>query len=156
MIGLTTWEKKGLSIVQQNVKNPMATWISTQQREAIVAIAKRQRDVMALLKTGGGKSMLAIVPAMLFPHEAVVVVLPLRSLIMDWHHKLTAMDIAHQIFDPSQNRGRLDININLILVSADKAKYSSWRTALAEFHQTVPMTCMVFDEAHIVLLACKY
>ena len=105
MIGLTTWEKKGLSIVQQNVKNPMATWISTQQREAIVAIAKRQRDVMALLKTGGGKCMLAIVPAMLFRHEAVVVVLPLWSLIMDWHQKLTAMDIAHEIFDPSQKRG---------------------------------------------------
>lgn len=60
------WETKSLQVLQQVLHNPMATWKSTHQNDAIVAIAKHQTDAIALLKTGGGKSMLAIVPTILF------------------------------------------------------------------------------------------
>ena len=106
-----------------------------------------------MLKTGGGKSMLAILPALIETDKAVVVVLPLKSLMTDWERKLRAMGVPFQIYDHSRP---LSTNINLILVSADKARFKTWRQYLAEFNEVLPVTRMVFDEAHLALLSEEF
>ena len=40
-------------------------------------------DMMAMLKTSGGKSMLAIIPALMLTNTGTVVVLPWKSLVTD-------------------------------------------------------------------------
>lgn len=158
-ISLRSNEEVGSScllILQQVLKNTSITWISIYQKEAAIAIAQHKTDVMALLRTGGGKSMLAIIPAIMLPHEAIIVVLPLRSLLMDWEYKLMELKVDYQVFNPSLNLGQLNPQINLILVSADKAKFLTWHSAIADFHEITPVTCLVFDEAHLVLLSHNF
>lgn len=132
---------------------PNATWVSWEQKDAMMTIMKHKTDVLAMLKTGGGKSMLAIIAAMMEPKSAIIVVLPLRSLMADWKRKLEEMKIRHQVYDPRINGGRLETNINLVLVSADQAMHGGWRKSLAELNETLAVTRMVFDEAHLVLLS---
>jgi len=43
-----------------------------------------------------------------------------------------------------------------VLVSADRAKSAHWQQALAEVNQHIPVTQMVFDEAHLPFTADKY
>lgn len=146
-------EFQWIQALQKALKDPHATWASQEQKDAVQAVMERRTDVIAMLKTGGGKSMLAIIPAIVSPNIGIVVVLPLKSLMTDWQRKLDAMEIPYQTFDPSIDQGRLHPSINLILVSADRATFSTWRTMIAELHESLPITRMVFDEAHLPLLS---
>ena len=122
----------------------------------MLAVLKRQSDVIVILKTGGGKSMLAIVPSLL-EKTATVMVLPLNSLIMDLQRRLTAMSIPFQIYSRDANgKGHLNPRDNLILVSADKAQLPGWREALANLNETKPIGRMIFDEAHLPLISKEY
>lgn len=138
-----------LNALRKALNNPNATWVSAEQKDAVIAVMERKTDVLAMLKTGGGKSMLAIIPAIVSKNTGIVIVLPLKSLIIDWRRKLDDMEVSYQEYD-----GRpLNSSINLILVSADRASFGGWRTLIAELNQRLPITRMVFDEAHLPLIS---
>jgi superfamily II DNA helicase RecQ len=143
-------ERSALSKLRLVLNKDNAQWASPEQKRAVIATLKRETDIIAMLKTGGGKSMLAILPALVEKDEAVVVVLPLKSLMTDWERKLTAMNVPHQVYDQSRP---LNPEINLILVSVDKARFKTWRQYLAELNEAIPVSRMVFDEAHLPLLS---
>ncbi|KAG1762154.1 P-loop containing nucleoside triphosphate hydrolase protein [Suillus occidentalis] len=63
------------------------------------------------------------------------------------------MGISFQVYD---QRHRLSPNINLILVSADKAKFKTWRQYLAQLNEILPVGRIVFDEAHLPLLSEEF
>ncbi|KAG1735321.1 uncharacterized protein EDB91DRAFT_1083775 [Suillus paluster] len=46
--------------------------------------------------------------------------------------------------------------INLILVSADKAKFKTWRQQLAELNTVLPISCMAVNESHLPLLSDNF
>ena len=73
-----------LTKMQEVLQDPSIGWTCVEQREAMMAVLQRETDVVAILPTGGGKSMLAIVPSLLETHMATVLVVPLNSLIMDY------------------------------------------------------------------------
>lgn len=112
-----------------------------------------QKDIIVILPTGGGKSMLAIVPSLLEVDRFTVLVLPLNSLIMDYERRLTSMDVPYQIYQADK---QLNLRDNLVLVSADKSQTASWRTALAELVHFKQIARIVVDEAHIPLIAKGY
>jgi superfamily II DNA helicase RecQ len=141
-------EKKCLWTLQELLNDKSAEWSSPQQGMAVMSVLERKTDVIAMLKTGGGKSMLPIIAAIMEPEKAVVVILPLRSLMTDWERKLRGMGVPFQVYDPKDN---LNNTINLILASADKAKFKTFRTHLAELNETLPVARIVFDEAHLPL-----
>ena len=128
---------------------PQAGWTCPEQRDAMVAVVQRQTDVIALIKTGGGKSMLAIVPAVLAPQETTVVVLPLRSLMTDYKKKLEDMNVRYEAYEG----GTLNGIANIILVSADMAKSDGWRQAIQILHQKRPVVRICFDECQFSFTA---
>ena len=70
--------------MQGLLRNDTVTWRSSEQQEAMAAVLERQTDVIVILPTGGGKSMLAIIPSLLEVNTTTVLVLPLNSLITDY------------------------------------------------------------------------
>ncbi|KAG2067520.1 hypothetical protein BDR04DRAFT_1120426 [Suillus decipiens] len=142
--------QKCLTALQVVLNNKHAQWSSPKQCKAVIATLKQETDIIAMLKIGGGKSMLAILPALVEPEKAVVVVLPLKSLMTDWKRKLEVMKVPFQVYDQHHP---LSTSINLILVSTDQARFKTWRQYLAELNQILPVSRIVFDEAHIALLA---
>lgn len=76
--------EQALNKMQEVLGDPSIGWKCTKQREAMLAVLQRKTDVVAILPTGGGKSMLAIIPSLLETHMATVLVVPLNSLIMDY------------------------------------------------------------------------
>ncbi|KAG2088559.1 uncharacterized protein F5147DRAFT_658677 [Suillus discolor] len=107
---------------------------------------RRETDVIAMLRTGGGKYMLAIIPAIMDANKAVIVVLPLKSSTTDWERKLKAMSVPFQVYNQAVP---LLKDVNLILISAGKAKFKTWRQHLAELNQVLSVSRTIFDEAHL-------
>ena len=80
------------------------------QKDTVLAVIECKTDVMAMLKTSGGKSMLATIPTLMSTNTGTVVVLPLKSLVTDWRRKLDSMEIVYQEYQG----GQLDLGTNLV------------------------------------------
>jgi len=146
---------QALATMQTLLHNQDIAWASEQQRQAMAAVLAQQTDVVAVLRTGGGKSMLAIIPSILERDQgATVLVLPLKSLIMDFERRLKSMGVPFQIYD--SGKGNLNHTDNLILVTVDQACTKGWRESIAVLNQRKHIARLVFDEAHLSLIADDY
>ncbi|KAG2045911.1 hypothetical protein BDR06DRAFT_1000782 [Suillus hirtellus] len=149
-------ETEALQAMRKLLHDDSASWKSEQQKEAMRVVSERKKDAIVVLRTGGGKSMLAIVPSLLEKNSATVLVLPLNSLLMDFQRRLTSMGVPFQTYDRNVNDGDLNIRDNLILVTADKARSARFREALAILNEKKSVGRMVFDESHLPLIAKDY
>jgi superfamily II DNA helicase RecQ len=141
-----------LQMLRRLLKNPVAQWKTVGQREAVMAALQRQHDVVAILPTNAGKSMVALIPSMLEPDMVTVIVLPLRMLILDFQRKLQMMGLSFCTYQSDQPHIDLG-SANIVLVSADHAMWGSWRQAILVLHQHRSIARIVIDEAHIPLLS---
>ncbi|KAH7918103.1 hypothetical protein BV22DRAFT_985743, partial [Leucogyrophana mollusca] len=144
--------KKALWALRVIVDNDEADWTTPAQGQAMTAVLEGQRDVVAVLRTGGGKSMLGILPSIV-EDKITVIALPLKSLISDFARRLQKLRVKYQLYDRSVNGGRLRPDVNLVLVSADKARGDNWRQSLAEVNQVKTVARLIFDEAHLGLMS---
>lgn len=147
-------EAKALAMLQSLLKGPHLEWTCMQQRDAIVVALQHRTDVLAIIKTGWGKSMLPIIPAMMEDKRTTVIVLPLRSLMDDYCHKLQHMGVPFEHFhkDNLHLRGEH----NLVLVSADYAKSSEYLQAIAIVNESRPVTRVCFDEGHFAYISDNF
>jgi superfamily II DNA helicase RecQ len=135
-----------LMMLRRLIDDPQGGWTCDQQRDGVLAALGHQTDVLAIIKTGWGKSMLPIIPAMIEECRTTVIVLPLKSLVMDYRRKLQDMSVPFEHF--SKESPRLKGEHNLVLVSADYAKSSAFRQALAIVNESRPVVRTCFDEGH--------
>ncbi|KAI6139187.1 hypothetical protein BKA82DRAFT_4365200 [Pisolithus tinctorius] len=144
---------QALQTMQGLLKNPSASWKSKEQHACMATVLKGETDLVAVLGTGAGKSMLAIIPSMVQPKEATVLVLPLNSLMLDYQRRLEEFRVPYQVYGTDKP---LSSSTNLILVTADKALTPQWRSALAMLNQSKKVARLIFDEAHIPLMSKDY
>jgi hypothetical protein len=145
-------EEAALDALRSLLRNPAAQWKTDEQRAAIMATLDHKHDVVAVLPTNAGKSMVAIIPPILERDAVTVIILPLRVLILDFQRKLREMGVAFVTYDSTQPFIHLG-SANIVLVSADRVKWDSWKQAILVLHQRHPVARMVIDEAHIPLLS---
>ncbi|KAG1848267.1 hypothetical protein F4604DRAFT_1502194, partial [Suillus subluteus] len=144
-----------LAAMKTILHDQAVAWASEQQCQAMAAVLAQQTDVIAVLRTGGGKSMLAIIPSILEKDRgATVLILPLNSLMIDFERRLKGMGVPFQIY--GANQGGLNPRANLILVTADQAHTKGWRESIAVLNQRKRIARLVFDEAHLPLIANDY
>ncbi|KAJ6447481.1 hypothetical protein C8R45DRAFT_948512 [Mycena sanguinolenta] len=129
----------------RKIYGPDATWKSHQQYQAVKALLDLDSDVIVTLPTGAGKTLLAVLCA-LVENGYTVVILPLIALIEDWERRLKGLGIPYERFKNGQDELRGDAN--LILVTSDMAKSPSWAKAIAMLNQTRPVLRQVVDEGH--------
>ncbi|KAF9473073.1 hypothetical protein BDN70DRAFT_771411, partial [Pholiota conissans] len=141
-----------LAMLRQLVGNPLAEWTCTEQKDAVEAALVCERDVVVVLSTGGGKTMVAIIPALLETNKMTVIILPFKSLMIDYQHKLGQMQVPFEVFSGQRIHGKA----NILLVSADVTKADVWLHEASILHQRKPIVRLVFDEAHIPLLSSDY
>ncbi|KAG2134990.1 hypothetical protein BD769DRAFT_1352930 [Suillus cothurnatus] len=147
---------EALDVMKRLLQDGTISWASKQQQQAMSAVLQKKTDVVAILRTGGGKSMLAIIPSILEQNSATVLILPLNSLMIDFEQRLKRMGVPFQIYDPRINDGNLNIRDNLILVTADKCRTAGWRESIAILNEQKPIARFVYDEAHLPLIARDY
>jgi superfamily II DNA helicase RecQ len=148
----TSKEASALCTIRKLLGKPEAQWKSEGQRTVLMSVLDLQHDVIAILPTNAGKSMVAIIPPLLEDGSVTVLILPLRILVMDFQRKLQAMDVSFYTYDSNESHIHLGSS-NLVLVSADHVQWDAWKQAIVTLHQRRPVVQQIIDEAHIPLLS---
>ncbi|MBN1577631.1 MAG: DNA helicase RecQ [Chitinispirillaceae bacterium] len=122
-------------------------------QEAIVRAIMQKRDVLAVMPTGGGKSLCYQLPACLMPGTCIVVS-PLIALMKDQVDAACANGIRAACLNSSQfERERRNIRQSLIKRELDLLYVSPERLALEQFMDFLKqgaLSLFAIDEAHCI------
>ncbi|KAF8888727.1 hypothetical protein CPB84DRAFT_1849547 [Gymnopilus junonius] len=140
-----------LEALRSLLNNREAHWSSNLQRQAVMAVLNTTTDILAILTTGSGKSMLAIIPALLEKGQddccSVSPQVPASGL----QEKAQAMDIPffhYRAQDAMQDCS----SSNLVLVSVELASKPQWKQWLSQIHQSFMLVRrFIFDEGQYPL-----
>ena len=123
------------------------------KQEDIVRTALEGRDVLAILPTGGGKSVCFQVPAMIRPGVAIVVT-PLIALMKDQVQNLTDRGIKALCINAGMGRREVDNALNNALYGDFKFLYVSperlGTRLFQSYVQEMNVSYIVVDEAHCI------
>ncbi|HNT10165.1 MAG TPA: DNA helicase RecQ [Spirochaetota bacterium] len=122
-------------------------------QEEIIRSVLSKRDTLAIMPTGGGKSICYQIPALLF-EGLTVVVSPLISLMKDQVDQLRGYGVPalalNSMIDPDEYRE----NVMRITDGAAKILYAAPETLLkrdiASLLASVRVDCIAIDEAHCI------
>lgn len=123
------------------------------KQEEIVQIALENRDVLAILPTGGGKSVCFQVPAMMREGIAVVIT-PLIALMKDQVQNLNDRGIKALCVNAGMSRREVELTLNnaaygdfkFLYVSPERLGTQMFRNYLLEMN----VSYIVVDEAHCI------
>ncbi len=126
-------------------------------QKAIIEAVYQQQDVLAVMPTGGGKSLCYQLPALLKPGLAVVVS-PLIALMQDQVETLQKNGIAATFLNSSltaeEARSRrlaiLDGQIKLLYLAPEKLVSSASKTFLQSVQDKQGLSLFAIDEAHCI------
>lgn len=119
---------------------------SEHQRESLLSVANNtgQTPLVVVLPTGGGKSMLFMVPACLEDPGVTVVVVPFRALLDNLLAKARERGI-----DSIEWRSGATRRATLVFVSADNVAGTGFIGHLKQWEQKGVLRRVFLDEAHV-------
>ena len=122
-------------------------------QEEIVSTALEGKDVLAILPTGGGKSVCFQVPAMMRDGLALVVT-PLIALMKDQVQNLESRGIKALAIHAGMTRHEVDLALNNAAYGDVKLLYLSPERLSTELFKSyldiLPVSFIVVDEAHCI------
>ncbi|KAL8991690.1 MAG: hypothetical protein Q9169_007742, partial [Polycauliona sp. 2 TL-2023] len=117
------------------------------QEPAIQAIMQGKSPVVAVMGTGGGKSLLFMLPALCEPGGTSIVVVPLIALREDLQARCGKIGITCAEW----NSQRPPDAASIVLVTPESAVREGFRTFINRLRATQRLDRIVIDECHIVL-----
>jgi ATP-dependent DNA helicase RecQ len=122
------------------------------QSEAISAVLNGQ-DVVAVMPTGGGKSLCYQIPALQLPHVTLVVS-PLIALMRDQVDRLLQRGVRAAAIHSGMEQGSINNviaevargEVQLLYVAPERLESTTFRRQLS----TVPLSLLAVDEAHCI------
>lgn len=117
------------------------------QDPAIRAIQRGESPVIAVMPTGGGKSMLFIVPAFTAPGGTTVVVVPLVALRADMQRRCQQLGISCVAWESRRPPDAASI----VLVTPESAVSPDFQTFLNRLRWMRRLDRIMIDECHVVL-----
>ncbi len=122
------------------------------QREVIENVLAR-RDTLAVMPTGGGKSLCYQIPALLFD-GLTVVVSPLIALMKDQVEQMHAAGVPALFLNSSLSPEAYQENMTYVRRGETKLLYVAPETLLTprifELLSTLKLDCLTIDEAHCI------
>jgi hypothetical protein len=152
--GLHTWAEEAsiLASMAKLLQMNTVQWRSPGQREAMRAVLRHRNDLIVVLATNAGKSMLAIMAAIQANRLSyVIVVVPLKSLLTHWMQTLDRMEVRFELYCGKPLGGR----DTLILTTPEMAHGSMWSKHVGGLTSR-PVSHVFVDEAHMTVSAADY
>ncbi|KAF4225022.1 hypothetical protein CNMCM6805_007133 [Aspergillus fumigatiaffinis] len=116
------------------------------QDPAIQAIQRGESPIVAVMPTGGGKSMLFMVPAFAAPGGTTVVVVPLVALRADMQRRCQQLGILCVAWESRRPPDAASI----VLVTPESAVSPDFQTFLNRLRWMRRLDRIVIDECHVV------
>ena len=131
--------------------NPQAGWKSPEQEQALTTIMSWTEQVVAILPTGAGKSLLFMLPCTLPDAGITILVVPLVSLYGDMLRRVNELRIDHLEWRPGESR-----EAALVLVSVEAASSSDFGKYAKRLIREQKLDRIVIDECHLTVIAAEY
>ena len=151
-----------LSSLRTFLGRPTVDFKSPAQKEAIHLAIKGTEDLLVVLPTGAGKSLIYLLPLFLDKTKPLtsdvrctILISPFISLTQDILHRCSAFEIYVQEYKKSF---RVDEHpkLNLLVVNIADAVCSEFWTQLLILSRQNRLSRLVMDEAHVVLTDVTY
>jgi hypothetical protein len=114
----TTVQLSTLASASTLLKLPGFSFKSTEQAEATQLALERKKNLLVILPTGGGKTLVYQVPAFVESEATTVIVVPLVALVKDLHARCLALGLPCAEW----NSSRLGpLSAGIVLVSVESA-----------------------------------
>ncbi|TVY62817.1 ATP-dependent DNA helicase Q5 [Lachnellula suecica] len=112
------------------------------QERAMITVISGTEQVVIVLGTREGKSMLFMLPCILFDTGITILILPLVSL---------RGDLLRRVWTPHETR-----TAPLVFISAEAAGTKAFRAYAYKLAATSDLGRIVLDEAHFIMTASEY
>ena len=139
------------SCLQKLLNNSKAEFKSPEQLFAIHEVCSRDRDVLAILPTGAGKSMLFLVPCILESDLVTVIICPLVALNHDMRSRFFKAGLRIATWNE-----RFENDFRAVIVSIETAASAGFLQFLEQLCLQKKLARVVIDEVHIVLTSADY
>lgn len=141
-------ESLALQKMRELLRAPSAMWRNEGQRLAVMAALEYKDDVVAVLATGSGKTMIPFIPAALEEYSLTIYIAPLNSVLDMADQAADRQGLGYQVYAAGDSVKK---GVSLLLVSADKATQPSFYEVLVDAERSAryERRRFVFDEAHI-------
>jgi ATP-dependent DNA helicase RecQ len=120
---------------------------------SIINNVLRRKNTLAIMPTGGGKSLCYQIPAVLF-EGLTIVISPLISLMQDQVRQLDELNIAACFLNSTLSTQAYQANIERVTTAQVKLVFLAPETALQatilNILQEVDVACIAIDEAHCI------
>ncbi|KAG0695630.1 hypothetical protein DFH29DRAFT_1005302 [Suillus ampliporus] len=133
--------------IRQIMKDPTAAEKSREQMNALVAIMTETHDLVITMKTGGGKSMLWMVPPVLDEAEKCIVVCPYVALLQEQYTKTAATGLHCHDYTASKE---VPENVQVLFVQVENCSSQAFASLLVS-PLGKKFTRFYVDEVHDVL-----
>lgn len=117
------------------------------QGPALHAIQHGESPIVAVMPTGGGKSMLFMLPAYVEPSGTTVVVIPLIALRQDFQRRCQQLNISYAVWE----RRRPPDEASIVLVTPESAITPEFHSFLNRLRIVRRLDRIVIDECHVML-----
>lgn len=124
---------------------------SLKQEEAMYAVVRGQTPLVIVLPTGGGKSLLFMVPACLDGNGVTIVVVPYRALIDDLADRIRKSGIDCIEWKPGQMNPA-----TVVVVSADVAGGAGFLKYASLMGTKKLLRRVVIDECHLIFTSSNW
>lgn len=126
--------------------NPMATFKTPEQAEAIEFVLAYERHLLLVGPTAMGKTLAYMLPAANRQHGTTCVLLPLSALHTDFDRRCKGLDIPSSRWTPENDTP----STRIVYVSPEHAQTKHFIDYLTELHHLGQLKQFVIDEVHLV------
>ena len=127
------------------------TWRCPEQEKALEIIMSGREQVVAVLPTGSGKSLLFMLPCTLPGAQVTILIVPLVSLRGDLLRRMQALGIDHLEWTPGERR-----EVALVIVSTEAASTKDFVKYARGLVARQKLDRIVVDECHLTVTAVEY
>lgn len=146
------WTMPAVDAAVKQLLGPEAR-VRPAQAEALTSILQWLGEVVVVLPTGGGKTLLYVLPTLLPGAQVTVVIAPLVALKNDLVRRCEEWGVG---FSSQLTKERLGALANLVLVDVEQATSADGLASLSQLFAADRLDRIVLDEAHLVLNAADY
>ncbi|KAL4911644.1 P-loop containing nucleoside triphosphate hydrolase protein, partial [Aspergillus aurantiobrunneus] len=128
---------------------------SPEQRRAMEHVVNGAGQVLAILRTSEGKSLLYLLPCQLPGAGTTVLILPLVVLKEEMQRRCAEAGIEAHVWEPRSSPDQLH-SCPLIIVAVEQAVRPRFRAFLNRLSVANELDRVVFDECHLAVTALGY
>ena len=119
---------------------------STKQAEAVKLALKREKDIVAVLSTGGGKSLIFQLPAFLEMDLTTIVIIPFVALVEEMEERCTDLGLSRQVW---KGKGRNTERYQALIIGVEHAVIQEFQQMLIQLESSENLGRIVLDECQM-------